>query len=382
MLGFLVDGESNVQKKIEIVKKLFAADYRVGKRRREAVTHLLNRDWFTRAWIFQQAVLSKELIIKCGGMQIPFDKFKHLIDAVMIVQFDSGGYARSLLETTVGFDTVDLIHHVRTPCTDQDCERIPGTNFMGVLFETLQQFRATNPRDLIYAFLASQFQTLQPENRIKPDYDKAVELVWTDAARRIVADTSSLGILAAARCGEQGEFQLPSWVPDWSYCFRYARPIAFPGFKTTFDASHGRPHIMDASSTTIFQLSVKGKIIRKIAWLAPRNFEITYYRNGMGKFLDLDGHVGALKQHFGHQRGLKDSKIAERWKDIKGEVLRTLLADGAFGHVQPLPEKTKELESVFAHEEKILDMKQRLDAGEHIPNPRRWRDDAEILEKL
>ena len=139
---------------------------------------------------------------------------------------------------------------------------------------------------------------------------------------------------------------------------------------------------MDASSITTFQLSVKGKIIRKIAWLAPMNFEITYYRDGMGKFLDLDGHVGALKQHIGHQRGLDGSKIAERWKDIRGEVLRTLLADGAFGHVQPLPEKTKDLERVLENDEKILDMKQRLDAGEHIPNPRRWRDDAEILEKL
>ena len=63
-------------------------------------------------------------------------------------------------------------------------------------------------------------------------------------------------------------------------------------------------------------------------------------------------------------------------------MLRTLLADGAFGHVQPLSETTKELERVIAEEKTIIEMKQRIDAGEHIPNPRRWRGDYEILEKL
>jgi hypothetical protein len=68
--------------------------------------------------------------------------------------------------------------------------------------------------------------------------------------------------------------------------------------------------------------------------------------------------------------------------DLTGEVLRTLLADGAFGNVQPLPEKTKELERVLGDESKIMDMKRRMDAGEQVPNPRRWRDDYVVLEKL
>ena len=67
MLGFFTNDESNIQKEIEIVKKLFAADRGVGKHRQEVVTHLLNRDWFTRVWIFQETVLSKEMLSDVAG---------------------------------------------------------------------------------------------------------------------------------------------------------------------------------------------------------------------------------------------------------------------------------------------------------------------------
>jgi hypothetical protein len=146
-------------------------------------------------------------------MEVPFMKFKRLIDAVMRVQYDSGGYARSLIKTTVGFETVDLIQHARKLCDDENCQRLVEPSFLAVLFEAMQQFRATNLRDLIYAFLASRFQNLQPGNKIIPDYDKTVEWVWTDVAHRIITDTHSLSILAAGRGTEQRDIQVPSWVP-------------------------------------------------------------------------------------------------------------------------------------------------------------------------
>jgi hypothetical protein len=102
---------------------------------------------------------------------------------------------------------------------------------------------------------------------------------------------------------------------DWSYCFRYGRPIIVPGCKSSFNACLGRPHITYDSLGDFTTLRVKGKAIRKIGWLAPRNFEVLYYRDGINKFLDLNGHVGALRQHLGFQRGLRAERVAERWPD-------------------------------------------------------------------
>ncbi|KAE9376315.1 HET-domain-containing protein [Stipitochalara longipes BDJ] len=378
----LLKNESDPKEDVNAVTKAFAAVRGVGTRRQDAVTNLLNRDWFTRAWVFQEAVLSKELVFRCGGIEVPFANFKRLIDAVMLVQYHAGGYARSLIQTTVGFDTVDLIQHARQRCEDEGCQKFVDSNFLAVLFEAMQQFRATDSRDLIYAFLASRFQNLQPKNRIIPDYNKAVEWVWTDATRRIVADTQSLSIFAAGRGGEQGEIQVPSWVPDWSYCFRYGRPITVPGCKTSFNACGRRPHITDDLVGDFTILPVKGKAILKIGWLAPRNFEVSYYHDGVNNFLDLNGHVRTLRGHLGLQRRLAADRIAERWPDLTGAVLRTLLADGAYGSVQPLPEKTKELQRVLNDETKIMDMKRRIDAGEHVPNPRKWQEDYAVLEKV
>jgi hypothetical protein len=142
------------------------------------------------------------------------------------------------------------------------------------------------------------------------------------------------------------------------------------------------PHITASPVSDFTTLIAKGKAIRKISWLAPRNFEVSYYRDGINKFLDLSGHVGLLRQHFGFQCRLSADQVAKRWPNFTGEVLKTLLADGAFGTVQPLPEKTKELERILADENKIMDMKRRIDAGENIPNPRRWWEDYALLEKL
>ena len=169
---------------------------------------------------------------------------------------------------------------------------------------------------------------------------------------------------------------------DWSYCFRYGRPIAVPCCKSSFKACLGRPHVTDDAATDFTTLLVKGKAILKIGWLAPRNFEVSYYRDGINEFLDLNGHVETLKQHLTLQRRLTAEQVADRWPDLAGAVLRTLLADGAYGTVQPLPEKTKELQRVLSDEKKIMDMKRRMDASEHVPSPRRWQEDYVVLEKL
>lgn len=209
---YLLNNEEDPKPDVATVTKALAADRGVGNRRQDAVTNLLNRDRFTRAWVFQEAVLSKGLSVRCCGMEVPFVKLKRLIDAVMRVQYDAGGYARSLIQTTVGFESVDLIQHARQRCEDESCQRFVEPNFLAVLFEAMQKFRAVDSCDLIYAFLASRFQNLQPKNRIFPDYDKAVEWVWTDATRRIITDTQSLSVFAAGR-GELKNLHVPSWVP-------------------------------------------------------------------------------------------------------------------------------------------------------------------------
>jgi Heterokaryon incompatibility protein (HET) len=402
-----ISGSPDRNSDIRAVKNL-VEDKTEGENRLHAITNFLNRDFFTRAWIFQEAVLGRQLIVRFGGLEIPFDNLKRLVDAVKELQYNTGGYAQSIMKTTVGYDTLDLIQHARHPgsCHDELCilfkeqlqpspserdtEKRP--NFLQILFEALLRFSATDDRDLIYAFLSSRFQRFSPSNDIIPDYSTSVTQVWTNAAHCIIAETQTLDIFAAARGNESPKYEdLPSWVPDWSDCFRFARPIYAPDFRSSFNACHGRPHMSDIvpdNPQSPYELLIRGKAIRSIAWRSPLNFETSYYRSGAGisTFLDVATHVNDVRNHLTIQRNLSGEAVSRRWPDLRSTVLRTLLADGAFGHIQPLERdgvvSMKELDRIIEKEAEIVEMKARIEDRKEVPNVNRWRSDYAVLEKL
>lgn len=251
------------------------------------------------------------------------------------IQYGTGGYARSLASTTVGFDTLDLIQHSRKECTRPECKISDSESFLGLLLKVLLQCTATNDRDLVYAFLA--FQDPNSPKVIKPDYSLTVEAAWTDAAVYIIQSSQSLDLFCAASGGRRPD--LPSWVPDWSKCYNFGRPFAAPDMQSAFCAAGRTKHRwQDAEPSEVPQLLVRGKIIDHIDWFLPWNFETTYYKDvSPQEFLGLDNHVKSLKIHFHNQLDMSADDVQKRWPDLEGDVLRTLLADGAFGNEQPLP---------------------------------------------
>jgi hypothetical protein len=304
--------------------------------RLNAVTSFLNRDWFTRAWVFQEAVLSKNLGIRCGDSEWQFNILKRMADAVCDIQYNDGGYARSLASTTVGFDTLDLIQHSRKECTRAECKTSVSENFLALLLKVLLQCKATNDRDLVYAFLA--FQDPSKQEAIKPDYTSTVEAAWTDAAVYIIKSSRSLDLFCAASGGRRPG--LPSWVPDWRHCYGFGRPFAAPDMKSDFRAG-GMQHCWqdpEPSEVSTPRLLVKGKIIDHIDWFSPWNFEAAYYKDvSLQEFVGLDRHVETLRGYLKNQRGMSGDDMRHLWPDLEADVLRTLLADGAFGRAQPLP---------------------------------------------
>lgn len=158
--------------------------------------------------------------------------------------------------------------------------------------------------------------------------------------------------------------------------------MTIPGCKTSFNSCLGRTHIADGHVENFSTLQVKGKAVRKIAWLAPRNFDHLYYRDGINNFLDLDGHTEVLRQHLEIQRGMNAPQVAQRWSNLRHEVLRTLLADGAFGSVQPLLENIEKLQTILAAEHEIMETKRKGEAGEYVLNREIWQTDYVILKKL
>jgi hypothetical protein len=106
-----------------------------GRWSRRPLTRLLNRSWFNRAWVFQEAVKSEHVTVLCGSLELSVDILLRLAQATFAIEEENLGYAYSLTKSTTGFDMLDLIEYLRKEgCGHQDCERKQVTpSFLGLL---------------------------------------------------------------------------------------------------------------------------------------------------------------------------------------------------------------------------------------------------------
>jgi hypothetical protein len=320
---------------------------------RQAVTRFLNRTWFSRVWVFQEAVVSPEVQVIYGSLTLPLKELFRLTRAIFEVENAAGGYARSIAKKTVGFDTLYLVQHSRGGCGDRDCPRDKvAPSFFGLVMQALQQLHATKELDLIYAFVG--FESPEANPKIEVDYKLPVRTVWMNATRAIIKNSRSLDIFAAARGDAECEYDLPSWVPDFSRCYPYARPITAPDFNTTFKASGGLLHICEDAVDTE-TLIVKGRVIGTIMWLSPVNFDRKFHREepqGTKAVLDYENHATVMARYIDVQ-GIVAPQKRQELLGCYNTIVRTLLADGAFGHEQPLKYGMNEIIRVCEDEEKI-----------------------------
>ncbi|KAB5513476.1 heterokaryon incompatibility protein-domain-containing protein [Coniochaeta sp. 2T2.1] len=342
--------------------------------RRQAVTRLLNRTWFSRVWVFQEAVVSPKVEVIYGSLKIPLKELFRLTRVVFEVENAAGGYARSIAKRTIGFDTLYLIQHNRgNGCGDPGCPRdkVPH-NFFGLVMQALQQLHATKEVDLIYAFIGIKSHQSNP--KIDVNYGLQVRTVWINAARSVIQNSRSLDIFAAARGDEECKYDLPSWVPDFSKCYPFARPITAPDFNTNFKASGDLPHNWEGSPDTE-TLIVRGKIIGTIMWFSPVNFDRKFFLEepkGTKAVLDYENHATQMAGYIDIRSVVTPQKRRELLS--YNTIVRTLLADGAFGHEQPLGYSIDEIIRVCDNEDKIQ-------AANNISVPGCGHD-YKILEKL
>ncbi len=82
------------------------------------------------------------------------------------------------------------------------------------------------------------------------------------------------------------------------------------------------------------ELIVKGAEVSVVVWLSPINFATTYYRasaSGTRAVLGLDSQWVALGRYLSVNPRLRGD-FRDRYPDVSISFMRTLLADGVFGH--------------------------------------------------
>ncbi|KAH7132706.1 heterokaryon incompatibility protein-domain-containing protein [Dactylonectria macrodidyma] len=301
----------------------------VKMRRLRAVYELLCRPWFQRAWVFQEASLSKRLCVQFGSAEMNFDDLENVCDAIHRAQVELGlhqeNWMGNLSTSTPGYEMIKLIEGTRR----ESLSRPNDKSFLCKLLQVLRRVECGDQRDRIFAFLAFQ----QDEKMISSGsaYQDPVPDVWRMAAQRIIEVSGSLDLFAALSGEGDVSGSRPSWVPDWSNCFPYGRPIATP--LSHFNASRSIAHEWRQAENPR-KLRVRGKIIDTIKTVY-RLFSATNPLKGrtVSSFLSWDCILQDVKGHLYKPEVRKrlGSYMDMKKSNMERDLMRTLVADGALG---------------------------------------------------
>lgn len=205
-----------------------------------ALAAIFSAPWFSRTWVVQEAILSRNAVVLCGST---IEDMLQLCTAIS--HFDRMGFLRQLFRD---FHTIE--HPWQTRCAKtrlfyrlelsytrsqlHSSECLPG-NALKQLLTRCRPLEATDERDKIFA-LAGICRT---EDIPVVDYKLSGAQVYRDAAVRILKEGhrhnnetptgtgkprscawNDLCLLALVNA-DNDHIRSPSWVPDWSLPLTY-----------------------------------------------------------------------------------------------------------------------------------------------------------------
>ena len=173
-----------------------------------ALGRLLKRTWWTRMWIVQEMVVSRNIDVICGDSLISWLEIANSMSFI-VYSYDS---------ITSMFDSNNIILDF-TPLRNVSCIkelrkrlRSGSSLVLEVCLSLADGYVASDDRDYIYAILAlaSDASALVP----RPDYTMTTHDVYHNLARSYIEHHKSLDIIHL-RPRPIASSPLPSWVPHW-----------------------------------------------------------------------------------------------------------------------------------------------------------------------
>ena len=203
-----------------------------------AVDELMQRTWWTRIWVVQEALMSRRVIVQCGEKRV-----------------DILNFVKILGESRVGKNSDQPSSPFESPFNEilsnwyvhKNQVEASGLSLQSLIFST-RGFQATIWRDRIFALLG--LATAEARSYVTPDYSDEVpdRLILIRLTmyflRESVQPLQYASVCRAINC--------PSWVPDWTAINvnleRLAKPRhqgsdrLFP-FKAAEDYPHFEPPV-------------------------------------------------------------------------------------------------------------------------------------------
>ncbi|KAG8530672.1 uncharacterized protein KY384_004027 [Bacidia gigantensis] len=255
----------------------------------DMVRQFLKSDWFSRVWVLQEVGLARTAVAFYGGTSI---RWSQIIEFLLWVTLSANirdlvgslGSARTAnvflvmwINSHEGPSWMDEMPYARSLLGNR-----PKSMFLDIL-HAQRRYRATDPRDRVYAFLSHPLVPLHSEDGrklISADYNQSVDQVFFDTARSLVQlDALGWTVLSAVQHRSRSgisSIRRPTWVPRWdedSSLARLGRPSKWymAGGHDSFQAK------VSVLSPLDKWLEVKGAGFDRITWtskvFAPEDFQ-------------------------------------------------------------------------------------------------------------
>ncbi|TKA71589.1 hypothetical protein B0A55_08324 [Friedmanniomyces simplex] len=199
----------------------------------DAVQRLLQRQWFTRVWVIPEVALASFTEVAIGNDLISWDNLVRLIKDTQLPQ--NGGFDK---QTALLGNPRQRIAILSQMAASQR-EGLLHTDVTQLLI-LAKSSNATDHRDKVYAFFAMTLLRLRPDYRELPDYKRSIERLYIEIAEHYVNSipwdayysrwhgldeqrrTQQLMSMLYSAGRLHQDFDLPSWVPDWTFAWYQA----------------------------------------------------------------------------------------------------------------------------------------------------------------
>ncbi|KAH7330418.1 heterokaryon incompatibility protein-domain-containing protein [Rhexocercosporidium sp. MPI-PUGE-AT-0058] len=311
----------------------------------KAVAKLQAREWWSRVWVIQEALLSKKATIHCGNKSLPISAFIRLDDI-------RRGWHRSTFRYVSARGSLIPRNPFSSILTEfpEEVEKIRTNQQSSIQswITSTEHFHATDPRDKIYALL-SLSPPLQAAHII-PDYNASVADVYVTATARCIIRSQDLTVLHFDVDNKSDEHDLPSWVCDYSSSGLIGTRPTYIAFSLSEYAASGRDcwgrrkiFLDYLFSADLLQLRSRGLVVDEVVYVG-RNERLDSYTG-----VDPVERLANVKE-----RSAMTLANVRIWEGRVGEIItspydlievafwRTLMANRWFEDWAPLPDEMVE----------------------------------------
>lgn len=191
----------------------------------QALVSLFKREYWTRAWIVQEIVMAQKLVVVYGDNELPWEEISKFAKAFQDPENNSALDGMGFMFSGGSIPLTNIMK-ITQISNIRDAYRAGGLDMQELLYLGWQ-FKATDPRDNIFAFQGLTRERIPQD--IQPNYQQsALDLFLNAAIFQMKSSDRPIWFLSLAGQGFgdrsiQSRFcsledhTLPSWVPNWSH---------------------------------------------------------------------------------------------------------------------------------------------------------------------